>query len=42
MEEFLALTSITVGLVLAAYDECGWKSPSMRENSLMVTTSQKR
>src|SRR6266567_4620435 len=29
LEEFLAVTSITVGHVLAAYEECGWKSPSI-------------
>lgn len=41
LEEILELPGITVGHVLAAYDECGWRSPAIPDNSLMVTASQK-
>lgn len=42
LEEFLEISSVEVGHVLAAYDECSWKSPSIPDNSLMVTSSQRR
>ncbi len=42
LEEHLEITAIEVGHVLAAYDEMGWKSPAIPDNSLMVTASQKR
>jgi hypothetical protein len=41
LEEHLAVSGIGVGHVLAAYDEMGWKSPAIPDNSLMVTASQK-
>lgn len=42
LEEFLEVTAIEVGHVLAGYDEAGVKSPAIPDNSLMVTASQKR
>jgi hypothetical protein len=41
LEEVLALDAIDVGHVLAVYTECGWRSPSDPENSLLVTASRK-
>jgi hypothetical protein len=41
IEVCLGIDSIEVGHVLAAYDECGWKSPSQPDNSLVVTASKK-
>ena len=41
LEEYLDVTAIGVGHVLAAYDEVGVKSPAIPDNSLMVTASQK-
>lgn len=41
LEEYLGIGSVEVGHVLAAYDEMGWKSPAIPDNSLMVTASQK-
>lgn len=41
LEEFLEIEAIEVGHILAAYDECGWKSASDPENSIAVTASRK-
>lgn len=41
LEEFLEVEAIEIGHLLAAYDECGWKSPSDPENSVAVTASRK-
>lgn len=40
-EEVLEAPSITVGHVLAAYEECGEKAPAIPDNSLMVTAARK-
>lgn len=42
LEEFLEVSAIEVGHVLAGYDDVGVKSPAIPDNSLMVTASQKR
>jgi hypothetical protein len=41
LEVHLEIVSVEVGHVLAAYDECGWRSPSNPDNSLAVTASKK-
>jgi hypothetical protein len=41
LEEVLAIDSIDVGHVLAAYAECVWRSPRDPDNSLSVTASRK-
>lgn len=40
-EEVLGETSIMVGHVLAAYDECAEKAPAIPDNSLIVTANRK-
>ena len=42
LKEFLEVSAIEVGHVLAGYDDVGVKSPAIPDNSLMVTASQKR
>lgn len=41
LEEILGIAAIGVGHVLAAYAECGWRSPAMPDNYLMVTACRK-
>lgn len=41
LQEILAVDAIEVSHVLAAYTECGWRSPTDPENSLTVTASRK-
>lgn len=40
-EETLDFHEITVGHVLAGYEECGWKAPAIPDNSLQVTAASK-
>ena len=41
LEDILEIAPISVGHVLAGYQECGWKSPSDPENSITKTASRK-